>query len=350
MLRRVCGTSVVTLKQLQCQSQVRLFNASAMALKDMNMDQTKQTNIPNPPKGSSGSSGSSGAGGSNMTMPIMVVGGAAAAGAAYYFMKGSKPVENAKDSVAGHLITHKANKEFENAKEVVLKVAKEVGGQELADKVAKLIDEAKDTVMKMAKDMNLPQNAGKVYRQGKEMYDNVSESGIGDYVKQFDNVKDSLLKEAEKMGGKDLVKKATKTFDEAKDKISKLSMGKGGISEYVKEYENVKDFVLKEIKKNGGEDFAKKATQTFEEAKNQMGSIASNIAKNGLGDKEFEQIKQFVVKEAERIGGRDLAKKAAKMMDEAKETIQKIANEIGKVDLAGKAMEHVKDTVQKKIQ
>lgn len=66
--------------------------------------------------------------------------------------------------------------------------------------VAKILDEAKDMVEKMAGDMNAKENIGKVYRQGKGMMDNISENGITQYIGEFDNVKDFILKEAKKMG------------------------------------------------------------------------------------------------------------------------------------------------------
>jgi hypothetical protein len=343
MLRRVCSTSVVTLKQVQCQQ--RLLNVSAVALRDATIpDQNKEAKKFNQDFKKEQAS--------SMTMPLLVVGGAVAVGAAYYFMRSKNitSVDDAKNHMAGAYVSHKANKEFENAKEVVLKVAKEIGGKDLADKVAKIIDEAKDAVAKYAGDMpNAQQTVGKVYRQGKETIDNISEGGIGAYVKEFDKIKDMVLKEAEKMGGKDMSKKAQQVFDQAKDKMSKIATGKMSITEYVKEYENVKDYVLKEIKKNGGDDLSKSATKYFDEAKDKLQSMAGAVGQGGFGDKEFEKVKEYVVKEAEKLGGRDLAKKAAKLMDEAKETLQKIAAEFAKSGDAGKALSQAKDAVQKKI-
>ena len=254
-----------------------------------------------------------------------------------------KKVEDTKDTVAGAYLTHKANQEFEKYKDIIVKVAKEVGGKDLADKVSKVIDEAKDAVTKMAGDMNVSQTAGKAYRQGKDAIQTISEGGISKYIGEFDNVKDMVVKEAKKLGGDDLAKKAGKIFDEAKDKMSKLKD--------VKDLEGVKDYILKETKKVGGDDLVKQATKYLDEAKNTVQNVAGAIGQHGCGDAEYEKVKDFVVKEAKQIGGDELAKKAAKLMDEAKETIQKIAKEFSQhgdlSDKAGKAYQHVKDQVKK---
>jgi hypothetical protein len=340
LARRICNTSFMacrTMNIVQRQSQIRLINVSALARKDMNMDQDKKVNNLNkdlkgpssPPSG-------------NNSMLFIALGVAAAAGGAYY-MFGGKGIEGTKDKVAGHMLLSKANKQYEETKETILAVARTVGGKDLADKVAKILDEAKDMVEKMAGDMNAKENIGKVYRQGKGMMDNISENGITQYIGEFDNVKDFILKEAKKMGVDE--KKVTKVMDEAKSKAQNLikNIGKDGI--HADEIKNIQEYAVKEFTKLGGSgDLGKTATKYFEDAQNKLQKMASN----GISDKDFEKVKDFVVKEAEKLGGRDMAKKAAKLMDEAKEAIERIAKEYSKHGAAA-AMEQGKEEVQKKM-
>uniref|UniRef100_A0AC34FNG6 Uncharacterized protein n=1 Tax=Panagrolaimus sp. ES5 TaxID=591445 RepID=A0AC34FNG6_9BILA len=348
LARRICNTSFMacrTISIVQRQSQIRLINVSALARKDVNnqMDQDKKVNSLNNDLNKGKPSSSSGGGNSMMLIAAGVV---VAAGAAYW-MFGGKGVEKVKDKAAGHLLAHKANKEYENAKETIIKVATTLGGKELADKVAKTMDEAKDMVEKMASETNAKENIGKAYRQGQNVIANISENGITHYIGEFDNVKDFILKEAKKMGIDE--KKVTKVMDEAKDKVQKLvkNIGKDGIN--ADEIKNIQEYAVKEFTKLGGSgDLGKTASKYFEEAQDKLQKMAGSFGENGLSDKQFEKVKDFVVKEAEKIGGRDLAKKAAKMMDEAKETIEKIAKEYSKHGAAS-AANMAKDEVQKKI-
>uniref|UniRef100_A0A914Y2A1 Uncharacterized protein n=1 Tax=Panagrolaimus superbus TaxID=310955 RepID=A0A914Y2A1_9BILA len=308
------------------------------------MDQDKKVNSLNNDLNKGKPSSSSGGGNSMM---LIAAGVAVVAGGAAYWMLGGKGVEGAKDKVAGHLLAHKANKEYENAKETIVKVATTLGGKDLAEKVTKVMDEAKEMVEKMANETNAKENIGKAYRQGKNMIDNISENGITQYIGEFDNVKDFILKEAKKMGIDE--KKVTKVMDEAKDKVQKLvkNIGKDGIK--ADEIKNIQEYAVKEFTKLGGSgDLGKKATEYFEEAQDKLQKMAGSFGENGLSDKQFEKVKDFVVKEAEKIGGRDLAKKASKMMDEAKETIEKIAKEYSKHGAAS-AANMAKDEVQKKM-
>ena len=327
---------------VQRQSQIRLINVSALARKDMNsptMDQDKKAhNLNKDLKGPSASSS-----GGNNSMIFIALGVAAAAGGAYW-MWGGKGIEGTKDKVAGHLLLNKANKQFEETKETILTVARTIGGKDLANQVEKIIDEAKDMVEKMAGDMNAKENIGKVYRQGQNMMENISEGGITKYIGEWDTVRDTLLKEAEKVGGKDMVTKVTKVLDEAKGRVQKLvkNIGKDGIN--LKEIKDIQSYVTDEVKKLGGDDLGKKATKYYEEAQNKIQKMAAN----GISDKDFEKVKDFVVKEAEKVGGRDLAKKASKLMDEARETIEKIAKEYSKHGAEG-AYKQAKEEVSKKI-
>lgn len=341
LARPVCRIAPRAARLVQTPQQSRFISASAR------MCQDQSSNRPNmntsKPENKSSSSSQQGGQGSGINFTYVALGLVAVGGgyAIYKSQFAKEKLEEGKDRVAGKYMAHKASKEFEKAKEIIVNVAKEVGGKDLADKVAKMIDEARDTVQKLAD--NYPEAKAKMEKVAGSMAhgdakDKLSKvagaigvGGIGKYISEFDNYKDALIKEAKKMGGDDVANKAGKVYEEAKSRIQKMasSIGENGIEKAAKDIDSTKEYLVKEIKKIGGDDLAKKADKLFDEAKDKIQKIASQIDDgNVISDSQYQMAKDFVVKEAEKLGGRDLAKKAGKMMDEAKEKIQKLAHEV----------------------